>query len=990
MHWTEFFLKKPVFSISITLMIIFFGFLSINKLPLRLFPKMELSIINITVNYPGATAETMRNSVANTIESALYDIENVNYITSKSTQNRTIIHLYLDVNANSDIALVHVMEKVSSIRDQLPNEIESPLVSKENADDSPLLILAFSSNTLSRADITDYLNRDIKLRLESISGVASSEVLGDKLALNVYLDPNLMSAYQVGAKEIISALKKQNFQSTIGNIDDKNISMDVKLDSDLSQVKQFNDIMIKHQHSSIVRLKEVSRTVLGNENENVSAYYNGQPTVMLFVKPALSANPMATIVSIRKLLSELQMKMPSLIQMNTVVDATDYIYAAIKEVFIAMLEAILIVSAIMYLFTASIRVAFVPILTIPIALLGTCFILSYANYSLNLLTLLAMVIAIGLVVDDAIVVIENIYRHLDQRVSVFISTAQGMKEIAFPVISMTLMLAAVFSPVVFSHGMMGSLFSEFAVTLSGSVLLSGIVALTLSPIIAMKVMKPLKTEVVFLKHFYKNLLEKCFHYQYVILSIWIISILSCVYFYISVPKELAPKENRGFFRVLSNAPSSTNQNFLMNNTFLFNSIYNIPEKISSYVYVNGIPDQHQALSFIHLSSWKKQLEIDLHHQLRNNLAKIAGIDSVIITPSSLPIDSGLPLQFVIKSVGGYKNLYKISESFLHQAKKSGLYEFLQSDLHYGRPLLKIKVDREAAVSMGVNISDINQMLSTLFNKYPIQYFSLFGRRYPIVFKSNYSIIENLDNITVPSESGLHIPISALVTLKIKSIPESLNQFQKFNSVTFSGVMSKNHSLSEGLEFLEKMARKIFPSNMSFDYSGPSRQYIQERHQSFWLLLSGFFVIYIILTIQFENFRDPWIILFGSVPMALSAALLSMKLGMTTLNIYTQMSLLTLMGLISKHGILLINVANKMCVSGFSKKQAIFNAAELRFRPILMTTLSIVFGVLPLVFSSGAGYESRFSLGITITMGMIIGTIFTLFIMPILYYHGHKS
>src|SRR3990167_2287431 len=564
-----------------------------------------------------------------------------------------------------------------------------------------------------------------------------------------------------------------------------------------------------------------------------------------------------------------------------------------------------------------------------------------------------MVIAIGLVVDDAIVVIENIYRHLDQRVSVFISTAQGMKEIAFPVISMTLMLAAVFSPVVFSHGMMGSLFSEFAVTLSGSVLLSGIVALTLSPIIAMKVMKPLKTEVVFLKHFYKNLLEKCFHYQYVILSIWIISILSCVYFYISVPKELAPKENRGFFRVLSNAPSSTNQNFLMNNTFLFNSIYNIPEKISSYVYVNGIPDQHQALSFIHLSSWKKQLEIDLHHQLRKNLAKI-------------------------------------SESFLHQAKKSGLYEFLQSDLHYGRPLLKIKVDREAAVSMGVNISDINQMLSTLFNRYPIQYFSLFGRRYPIVFKSNYSIIENLDNITVPSESGLHIPISALVTLKIKSIPESLNQFQKFNSDTFSGVMSKNHSLSEGLEFLEKMARKIFPSNMSFDYSGPSRQYIQERHQSFWLLLSGFFVIYIILTIQFENFRDPWIILFGSVPMALSAALLSMKLGMTTLNIYTQMSLLTLMGLISKHGILLINVANKMCVSGFSKKQAIFNAAELRFRPILMTTLSIVFGVLPLVFSSGAGYESRFSLGITITMGMIIGTIFTLFIMPILYYHGHKS
>lgn len=999
--WSDFFIQKPVFSISLTLCILFVGIIAFFKLPIRLFPNVEVPVISINVNYPGATADTIKSVVTDNIQSALAGINDLNYITSSSTNGNAKIDLHFKIGVNSDLALSNVMEKVASVRKVLPNKIDDPVITKSNGDNNPILLFAFTSRDQSRPAIADYLSRVIKPELESVNGVAEAKILGSRYAMRIWLNPNLLAAYQLSPDDIISALQKQNIQSNSGSIEGENTNFNIELTSYLSSPEEFNNIVIKNDHGKIVRLKDIGMATLGSETDKINAFYKGNQAVMLFLKANPGTNPLKTIHQIEKMLPSINNRLPKDIKMHEIVNASTYINASIKEVIFTLLISCFIVSAIIFLFIGSFRGMIIPLITIPISLIGMCFFLWALGFSLNLLTLLAMVIAIGLVVDDAIVVMENIHRYIEKGANAYKAALQGSKEIAFTIICMTITLAVIYIPIALSTGLTGKLFTEFAISLAGVVIISGIVALTLSPLMCSKLLNTNyynQKKVMIIHQFFEKIvinfeksLSIAFKHKKIILIFSLFSIILCAYFYSSIPKELSPKEDEGFLQVLGSAPDSTNSHFLQKNTTKFDTIYHQFPDFNSFIVINGIPDQHKALSFIRLKNWndRKKTSMELAPLLQKKLNRIAGLNSVVILPSALPGAQGFPIEFVIKSLGDYKSLYQITDKIEGLARKSGLFLFIDSDLHYDQPILKVHIDRNAANLLNVPINKINDTLSTLLSDNKVQYFIMHSKMYEVIPKSFYNFQnqpELLNNFEIKSDTGNMIPLSALIHFTHEIVPESLNQFQKFNSVTLTAVMTPGHTISEGLNFLSKKTEKILPSTMRIDYSGESRDFVQQGHRIVWIYFSALFFIFLVLAMLFESFRDSLIILMGSLPLACLSALIPLKLGFATINIYSQIGLLTLAGLICKHGILITKFANQFKLNGYKKIEAIKVATKIRFRPIVMTTCCIIFGSLPLLFSHGPGNVARFNIGIVIIVGMLMGTVFTLYFLPVFYYY----
>ncbi|NNM58235.1 MAG: MMPL family transporter [Legionellales bacterium] len=1000
MKWIDFFILKPVMSISVILLIVFAGLFGWYKLPLRLFPKIEIPIITVSIDYPGASADTMKGFVTSVVENALSGITDVNFITSTSSEGHVDIILDMEMGANSDAALTNVMQQIASVRGQLPKDIDDPVITKAASDNNPILLFAFTSLQMSTPQIVDYLNRNIKPRLESVDGVATAEVLGSQYAMRIWLNPDEMAAYNLTTTDVVNALKSQNVQSTVGTLDGSS-SLNVSVNSELKDPSQFNNMIIKQEGDSIVRLRDIGNARLDSETSKINAFYGKETAVMVFIQPQPGANPLTVISGVDAILPDIKQHLPSILKINTVVNSATYIKASIYEVIKSMMEAIIIVALVIYLLLGNIKSVIIPLVALPVSLIGVCFLLLVCGYSINLLTLLAMVLAVGLVVDDAIVVMENVHRHIEQGKNVLHAASEGTKEIAIPIIAMTLTLAAIFSPMIFSGGITGKLFSEFAFSLAGAVIISGIVSLILSPMMCSQLMissskesgitKFIDDKFLMIKNAYLRCLETVFNNKKMILVVWLVSIMGCLYFYGSTPKELEPKEDEGMMEVIGIAPDSTTTQFLEQNSQLLNRSYHDIPEIQSYTYINGIPTEHQVLSFIRLSPWgdRELSSMQLQPLLQQQINQIPGLDSVAIVPSVLPGTDGLPIQFVIKSIGEYKSLYSVAEQLMQAARKSGLFLFVTDDLKYDQPVLQIKIDRDAASAMGVSIDAITSSLSTLLNEGKVQYFNMNDRSYEVIpqaYAGHRINPSQLGSIYIMNSSSQLVALSAFVSMKVTTEPEELNQFQKFNSVTISGVMSPKYSLSEGLDFLVNQAKQILPPSMSYDFSGNSRQFIQEGSHMLWLYLSAFIVIFIVLAMQFESFSDPLIILFGSVPMSLMAAMLPLKLGFASINIYTQIGLLTIAGLICKHGILLTRYANEARLAGVDKKQAIINAAAIRFRPIVMTTLAIMFGAFPLIVATGAGAASRFNMGIVIATGMTIGTLFTLLVLPVLYFY----
>jgi multidrug efflux pump len=994
MKFTDFFIKRPVFSASISLFILFLGLWGVTQIPVRLFPKIDTSLIQISLSYPGASDETMESSVTKPVQAALSGIPDLDSLSAATSQSVATLWLHFQTGEQATQALPLIVERLTSIQNQLPTGLEKPVIEKQEGESNPLLLYTFTSTTQKIPEIYDVLTRVVKPQLEALPGVALARVLGQQYSLHLILNPQALASVQMSVHDVVQSLKEQNVQSQVREING-HTQQNIKLTSEFSSPADFQQLVIKKSEDKIIRLGDVGEVTFDSESDKISAYDNEQPTVMIQILPTSKANPLEVIALVKKTMPQLLGEIPSSISSHLVVDASIHMKASIKEVLVAMMESLVVVGIVMTFFFGNLRATLIPFVTIPLSLLGVCFFLFLFGFSLNLLTLLAMVIAIGLVVDDAIVVQENITRYREMGMGQLDAVLTGTREIAFSIVAMTLTLAAIFAPVCFLKGLSGQFISEFSLCLAGSALLSGIIALTLTPVMTTlnffqgDPSKKTENRQHALKRCYLVFLEKCFHHKSKIILFWIFSVLGSFLLFVTLPREMAPKEDLSYLQVLGQAPNSTNNAYLADKTKILPSLYRSLPETKQSISLNGIPDEHSVLSFVNLVPWeqRERSSFQIQRDLQAKLNRVPALNLVAISPSSLPGTQGFPVEFVLRSPLNYENLYALSQKLVQKSWESGLFDFVTTDLHFNKPELTMALDRTALEASGLSVADVSNTLGTLLNQQNIQYVNFKGQNYKVIVEmpKDKSLNSNqLLDVYVKNQEGKMLPLSAFVSLSTRAQPEVRYQFQKLPSVTIQALPKVGVSLSKASQFLERAAKQVVTPDVQVDFSGGLRQYKQEEQKIFFLFLASFVFIYLLLAMQFESFVDPCLILLGSLPMAFFVALIPLYFGFATLNLYTEIAFLSLIGLVSKHGILLTKFAHGAQSQGMGKKEAILTAASVRFRPILMTTLAVLFGVLPLLFASGAGKNARFEMGLVLFTGMGLGTLCTLFVFPILY------
>lgn len=1001
MMFTDIFIRRPVLACVVSLIILLFGLRAMSELPLRQFPKMENTVITISTGYAGASAELMQGFITSRIQKAIADAEGIDYLTASSDEGQSTVSAYIKLNFNPNVAMSDIMAKVAQVTNDLPKESNSPVIQKSTGNQIALMYLGFNSSHMTTQQITDYVSRIVQPKLQTAYGVASADILGGKTyAMRIWLDAQKMAALNITTDDVVSTLQLQNYQSAAGQLKGKYVLFNINVDTSINDANQFKEIVIKNKGDTLIRLKDIAQVDLGAENYDSSVIFNGKAAVFIGISGTPAANPLTVIDSVKKILPELAINYPPSFVGKVVYDSTAYIRSSINEVTHSISEASIIVIFVVFLFLGSLRTVIIPIITIPLSLIGVCSLMYAMGYSLNLLTLLAMVLAIGLVVDDAIVVVENIYRHVEEGLTPFKAAIQGAREIAMPIIAMTTTLAAVYAPIGFMTGITGSLFKEFAFTLALCVVISGVIALTLSPMMCSKLLNKTIGEnrlVNYIDHMFEELkyiyakhLQHALNHRSVTAVFAIIVLLSCALLAKTTSAELAPDEDQSVLFSSQSAPAYANINYLEKYTNELNRIFKSYPETEDYFIINGNGGQNNAIAGIMLKPWdqRNKSQQKLQGDLQKKLAGIAGLNAFIFPLPSIPgSGNSLPIQFVVTSTTDYTVIYQVMEKLLAAANQSGLFMFVDSDLKFEKPELEINIDRNKAASMGIRMQSIGATLSTLLGGNYVNRFSDEGQSYQVIpqvprkFRLNP---ERINDFYIPASNNAMVPLSSVVNFHIEVKPNSLNQFQQLNSATLSGLPMPGKSSAECLAFLKQEAAKIFPSGLSYDFAGQSRQTEREGHEMVYTFFFALLIIYLVLAAQFESFRDPFIILI-SVPMSIAGALIPLNLGFATLNIYTGIGLVTLIGLISKHGILLVDFANKIQEhEGLDIRAAIVKSASLRLRPILMTTAAMVLGVVPLILASGAGAASRFDIGLVIATGMLIGTCFTLFVVPTMY------
>ncbi|MDQ5908362.1 MAG: multidrug efflux pump, partial [Pseudomonadota bacterium] len=829
-------------------------------------------------------------------------------------------------------------------------------------------------------------------------------MFGDQaFAMRVWLDPQRMAAGGVTATEVVAALLANNYQAAVGQAKGDFVTININAHTDLNTVAGFQDIVVANQSGRQVRLRDVAQVSLSAAADDSLVTFNGQQAIFLGINPTPAANPLTTIAAVRAELPAIQGQLPPGLEFAVVYDATVYIQASIDEVMRTLIEAILIVIGVIFLFLGNARAVLIPVVTIPLSLVGVAFLMLAMGFSLNLLTLLAMVLAIGLVVDDAIIVVENVYRHIHEEGKTPLAAAiQGAREIAVPIIAMTFTLAVVYTPIGFIGGLTGALFKEFAFTLAGAVVISGIVALTLSPLMCSRWFQGREqgqgrfagfVERVFenLRGRYQRRLHRNLDYRPVTVIMAALVFGGCFYLFATSQDELAPIEDQSALFAIATAPRYANLDYLTTFTDQFTPMYrNVPEADSFYV-INGMGTPNMAISGISLKPWdqRQRSQTQVQTELQMAFNRVAGLQTAVVPMPSLPGGSGgLPLQFVITTTADYRLLFQISEQLLEAAQSSGLFLYVDSDLKFDNPQLEVWINRNLASTLGITPQSIGTALGAMLGGGYVNRFGRDGRSYEVIpqvpRQSRADLEQLLRQSYVRTSDGKLVALDNLVTLGSTVQPSSLKQFQQLNAATIQGVAFPGVSLGQALEFLQQKAATLLPESFIVDYGGESRQYVQEGSTLLYTFFFALLVIYLALAAQFESFRDPLIILI-TVPLSIFGALIPLNIGVSSINIYSQIGLVTLIGLISKHGILMVAFANQLQrEAGLDKRQAIEQAAATRLRPILMTTAAMVVGVMPLVFASGAGAASRLSIGIVIVAGMSIGTLFTLFVIPTMY------
>src|SRR5881227_3301771 len=998
MKLTDLFIRRPVLAIVVNLVILIAGLQAIRSLSVRQYPRSDIAVVSVQTVYVGANADLVRGFITTPLERVIAAADGIDYMESTSNQGLSTIDVHLKLNYDTNAALTQIQAKVAQVRNDLPPEAEAPIIDLETADTQfAAMYIGFSSSELDKNQISDYLTRVVQPKLSAISGVQRADILGDRtFAMRLWLKPGQMAARGVSPSDVRDALSKNNYLSALGATKGSAVSVNLVANTDLRTADEFKQMIVKQQNGVVVRMGEIADVQLGAENYDSDVRFNGQTATFMGIWVLPTANSLDVIKSVRDTLPAIQEQLPSGIKLGIPYDSTAYIQDAINEVLHTLGETLLIVVIVIFLFLGSFRSVLIPIVAIPISLIGAVFIMMAAGFTINLLTLLAIVLSVGLVVDDAIVMVENVERHLHLGKSPFRAAMDAARELVGPIIAMTITLAAVYTPVAIQGGLTGALFREFAFTLAGAVIVSGFVALTLSPMMGSKLLREGDTERGFagwinrrfdsVRNGYTRTLSGTLRYRPVVLTLWAVVLLLMIPFYMFSQRELAPNEDEGVVFAVIQAPA----NATLDQTNLFaQQMYDVYHSMPESDSIFQITSPTGGFGGMVTKPWsqRKKTAQQLLVEASGPLAQIPGIRVIPLTPPPLPGGGSFPVDFVIQSSAEPQQMSELAGQIVQKAMASGMFIFADTDVKFDQPQTEVVFDRDKLRSQGVDLSQAGQDLSTLLGGNYVNRFSIQGQSYkviPQVKREDRLNADQLEHIYVKGSNNQLVPLSTFATLKTTTQPRSLNKFQQLNAVRIQGVIPPNVPLDEALTFLEDQAKTTLPQGFTVDYAGESRQLRVEGSKFLGTFLLSGILIYLVLSAQFESFRDPFIILAGSVPLALSAALTFSFLGLTTLNIYSQVGLITLVGLVSKNGILIVQFANHLQEEGRDKLQAVIEAAGTRLRPILMTTAATVFGHLPLVFATGPGAGARNSIGIMLVSGMIIGTAFTLFVVPSIY------
>lgn len=1001
MRFTDIFIRRPVLAGVINVLILIIGLSSLISLQVRQYPELTNTVITITTVYPGATAELMQGFVTNPVQQSVAAADGVEYLTSSSKQSTSTVKAYIRLNFPPDVAMTEVMAKVQEVNSVLPKEIQSPVITKETGETYAILYVGFSSHEMKNDQITDYIKRQVQPRLSTISGVASVNIIGAQtFAMRIWIDPNKLTARNVSANDVYAALTKNNFQAAPGQTKGYFLTFNVEANTGLESVEQFQDLIIKANDVNVVRLKDIAYVELASENYNSVVKLNGLQSVFIGIKNTPTSNPLTVVEEVIKTLDHFKRNLPPTLTYEVAYDSTEFIKESIYEVVKTLGEATLIVIAVIFLFLGSFRAVIIPIVTIPLSIIGVATILASLGFSINLLTLLAMVLAIGLVVDDAIVVVENVYRHIGEGKTPFEAAIIGSREIALPVITMTITLVAVYTPIAFMGGLTGTLFREFALTLAGSVVISGIVALTLSPMMCSKILTKealqgnftQKIEHIFhiLSQKYKAYLLKVLKKRLIVIYGFSFIIFSSYFFTFFIAKELAPQEDQGIIMMATKAPQYANIDYTSHYTDqMVKILMDIPEKDLIFSFA-GLTSYNDGFGGLILKPWAQRSRSShkILAELQGSFSKITGIQAFGFQPAALPGSAGgLPVQFVVNSMADHTVIFQEMQKLKTEAMKSGLFMVVDSDLQFNNPMLKVNINHSKASQLNISMQDIATSLAIMMGENYVNFFNLFGRSYKVIPMASREFRltpESVGDFHINTQDGRRIPLGTLATLSIETQPNQLYQYNQINSSTFQALPFPWVKMGDAIAFLENYGKNNLPSGFTYDFLSESRQYVMEGNALYFIFLFAVLIIFLVLAAQFESLRDPFVIML-SVPMSIFGALFVLFLGLASMNIYSQIGLVTLVGLITKHGILIVEFANQLQLEkGFSREQAIIESATIRLRPIMMTTAAMVVGLVPLLLVSGAGAASRFSIGVVIVAGMLIGTMFTVFVVPSFY------
>ncbi len=995
MTFTDHFIKRPVLAIVVSSLLLLLGGTALSRVPLREFPELERSVIRVVTLYRGASARTVQGFVTTPLQISIAGARGIEHMISTSNPSVSEIEVHVRLGENSSDVLTEVIAKVNEARGDLPREIEDPVVSTTSGGDA-MMYLAFTSKQMTPYQITDYLVRTVQPELAALEGVGNANIFGRFLAMRIWLDPVRMTASGVTAIDVSTAIQRDNFISTSGTTEGNLVRATVDARTDMQTAADFEALVVRQVGEERVRLGDVADVELSAETNQLKTLSSGRDAVFMSIAQTPDANPLQVSRAVHAALPGIRDNLPADMEVVLDWDGSVVIDEALKEVLITLVEASLIVMLVIYLFLGSFRVVLIPLVAIPLSLIGVVFLILALGFSLNLLTLLAMIIAIGLVVDDAIVVVENVHRHIELGASPHEAALIGAREVALPVLAMTLTLAAVYAPISFIGGLTGALFSEFALTLAGAVLVSGVVALTLSPMMCSRVLSDSAHQGRFavfldrnfnrLKMRYRALLSLCLNNRGAVILFAACILASLPVLFMLSQEELAPEEDTGSVYVAGIAPRYANLEYI---DYFLNDVVKIWKKIPEFSHSFQIlfPSNNFGGVTLHPWSQRERSQQEVQAQFQKELGGVAGMQLFAFAAPPLPgFDAGLPVSFVVASTADYEEVMRVGAELVKAANESGLFVFVKQTLDFDRPEVKVNIDRELAAQLGISMRDIGQTLSTMLGEAEVNRFNLQGRSYKVIPQAGKGFRltkEQLEKYYVRTGSDELVPLSAIISLESGVEPNELTQYQQLNSTTIQGIMMPPNSLGTGLAFLRDTMEDVAPKGFKAGYTGASQRFMQETASFPILFVLSMLLIFLVLAAQFNSFRDPFVVLL-SVPLSIFGAVVPIALGFATLNIYTQIGLLTLIGLISKHGILIVEFSNKLLLQGMTRREAVLEAASLRLRPILMTTFATVMGVWPLVIATGPGANSRFSIGLMITAGMLVGTLFTLFVIPVFY------